>query len=237
MSLMDLVVQNINSFYGLSHILFDVSLEVDRGEVVVLLGRNGAGKTTTMLSIMGLNPPKSGRVIYRGQDITGWASYKIARRGIGYVPEDRKIFPDLTVLGNLDVGRRVPKGKAPSWPLTRIYELFPVLKDFSHRAGGTLSGGQRQMLTIARTLMGNPELLLLDEPTEGLAPLVVKMLGEFLEVIKREGVTVLLSEQNLKFALAHADRAYIVDNGIIKYQGSIKELSANDEVKKKYLAV
>lgn len=234
---MELAVQSINTYYGLSHILFDVSLNVDRGEVVVLLGRNGAGKTTTMLSIMGLNPPKAGRVVYRGRDITGWAPYQIARLGIGYVPEDRKIFPDLTVLGNLEVGRKVPEGKAPNWPLERIYELFPVLKDFSHRAGGTLSGGQRQMLTIARTLMGNPELLLLDEPTEGLAPLVVKMLGEFLDVIKKEGVTVLLSEQNLKFALKHADRAYIVDNGIIKYQGSIAELGRDVEVKKKYLAV
>jgi len=234
---MELVLENINAYYGMSHILFDVSLNVDRGEVVVLLGRNGAGKTTTMLSIMGLNPPKGGRVVYRGQDITGWAPYKIAQLGVGYVPEDRKIFPDLTVLGNLEVGRKVSKGKAPSWPIDRIYELFPVLKDFTHRAGGTLSGGQRQMLTIARTLMGNPELLLLDEPTEGLAPLVVKMLGEFLDVIKKEGVTVLLSEQNLKFALAHADRAYIVDNGIIKYQGSIEELSRDEELKKKYLAV
>jgi len=234
---MELVVENINTYYGLSHILFDVSLKVNQGEVVVLLGRNGAGKTTTMLSIMGLNAPKSGRVVYGGQDITGWEPYKIARLGIGYVPEDRKIFPDLTVLDNLEAGRKVPKGKAPSWTVERIYGLFPILKDFSHRAGGTLSGGQRQMLTIARTLMGNPELLLLDEPTEGLAPLVVKMLGEFLEVIKKEGVTVLLSEQNLKFALKHADRAYIVDNGIIKYQGGIEELGRDEEVKKKYLAV
>jgi len=234
---MELVVQNINTYYGLSHILFDVSLNVDKGEVVVLLGRNGAGKTTTLLSIMGLNAPKSGRVAYGGQDITGWAPYKIARLGIGYVPEDRKIFPDLTVLGNLEVGRKGSKGKTPSWTVERIYTLFPILKEFSNRAGGTLSGGQRQMLTIARTLMGNPELLLLDEPTEGLAPLVVKMLGEFLEVIKKEGVTVLLSEQNLKFALKHADRAYIVDNGIIKYQGGIAELGRNEEVKKKYLAV
>ncbi len=234
---MELVVENIHAYYGLSHILFDVSLHVNRGEVVVLLGRNGAGKTTTMLSIMGLNAPKSGRVVYRGQDITGWEPYKIARLGIGYVPEDRKIFPDLTVLDNLEAGRKVPKGKAASWTVERIYGLFPILKDFSHRAGGTLSGGQRQMLTIARTLMGNPEFLLLDEPTEGLAPLVVKMLGEFLEVIKKEGVTVLLSEQNLKFALKHADRAYIVDNGIIKYQGGIEELGRNEEVKKKYLAV
>jgi branched-chain amino acid transport system ATP-binding protein len=234
---MELVLENINAYYGLSHILFDVSLTVDRGEVVVLLGRNGAGKTTTLLSIMGLNLPRSGRVIYRGHDITGLPPYKIARLGIGFVPEDRRIFPDVTVYGNLDVGCKVRKGQTPSWTIERIYGLFPVLQEYARRPGGTLSGGQRQMLTIARTLMGNPDLLLLDEPSEGLAPLVVKMLAEFIGVIKREGMTVLLSEQNLKFALKHADRAYIVDNGIIKYQGAIAELSRNDEIKKKYLAV
>ncbi|MEW6261989.1 MAG: ABC transporter ATP-binding protein [Thermodesulfobacteriota bacterium] len=234
---MELVVDKINTYYGLSHILFDVSLNVKRGEVVVLLGRNGAGKTTTMLSIMGLKHPKTGQVLYRGQNITGLAPYKIARLGLGFVPEDRRIFPDVTVLGNLDVGRKVEKGRKPKWTIERIYELFPVLKEFAQRPGGTLSGGQRQMLTIARTLMGNPDFLLLDEPSEGLAPIVVKMLGEFIEVIKKEGVTVLLSEQNLKFALKHSDRAYIVDQGIIKYQGSIEELGRNEEVKKKYLAV
>jgi branched-chain amino acid transport system ATP-binding protein len=234
---MELMVEKINTYYGLSHILFDVSLEVERGEVVVLLGRNGAGKTTTMLSIMGLNPPKSGRIIFRGRDITGCAPYQIARLGVGFVPEDRKIFPDLTVYANLDVGRKIAPGRTPSWTVERIYNLFPVLREFADRPGGTLSGGQRQMLTIARTLMGNPDLLLLDEPSEGLAPLIVKLLGEIIEVIKKEGVTVLLSEQNLKFALKHADRAYIVDNGIIKYHGGIEELSRNEEIKKKYLAV
>ncbi len=234
---MELSVENINTFYGLSHILFDVSLQVNKGEVVVLLGRNGAGKTTTMLSIMGLNPPKTGKVTYRGEDITGMAPYKVARAGIGFVPEDRRIFPDITVLGNLDVGRKVSKTKNNKWTLERIYQLFPVLKDFSNRHGGTLSGGEQQMLTIARSLMGNPDFLLLDEPSEGLAPLIVKVLGEFIEVIKKEGMTVLLSEQNTKFALKHADRAYIVDNGAIKYEGSIAELEQNDEVKKRYLAV
>lgn len=234
---MELSVEKINTFYGLSHILFDVSLHVDPGEVVVLLGRNGAGKTTTMLSIMGLNPPKTGTITYRGKDITGLAPYKVARSGIGFVPEDRRIFPDITVLGNLDVGRKYSNSKDNKWTLERIYQLFPILKNFSNRQGGTLSGGEQQMLTIARSLMGNPEFLLLDEPSEGLAPLIVKVLGEFIEVIKKEGMTVLLSEQNTKFALRHADRAYIVDNGAIKFEGSIAQLEQNEEIKKRYLAV
>ena len=234
---MELTVENINTFYGLSHILFDVSLHVDQGEVVVLLGRNGAGKTTTMLSIMGLNPPKTGTITYKEKDITSLAPYKIARAGIGFVPEDRRIFPDITVLGNLDVGRKYSKRKDNKWTLERIYQLFPILKDFSNRHGGTLSGGEQQMLTIARSLMGNPEFLLLDEPSEGLAPLIVKVLGECIEVIKKEGITVLLSEQNTKFALKHADRAYIVDNGAIKFEGSIAQLEQNEEIKKRYLAV
>ena len=234
---MELTVENINTYYGLSHILFDVSLHVDPGEVVVLLGRNGAGKTTTMLSIMGLNPPKTGTITYKGKDITSLAPYKVARSGIGFVPEDRRIFPDITVLGNLDVGRKYSKIKDNKWTLERIYQLFPVLKDFSNRHGGTLSGGEQQMLTIARSLMGNPDFLLLDEPSEGLAPLIVKVLGEFIEVIKNEGMTVLLSEQNTKFALKHADRAYIVDNGSIKFEGSIAQLEQNEEIKKRYLAV
>jgi len=234
---MELELNKINTFYGLSHILFDVSLNVEKGEVVVLLGRNGAGKTTTMISIMGINPPKSGSVNYRGKDITGVASYKVARLGVGFVPEDRRIFPDLTVHANLDVGRRVSKDRPTKWTLDRIYQLFPLLEKFAQRRGGTLSGGEQQMLTIARTLMGDPDFLLLDEPSEGLAPIIVKSLGDFINVIKKEGMTVLLSEQNSKFALKHADRAYIVDNGAIKYQGSISELEQNEEVKKRYLAV
>ena len=234
---MELAVESINTYYGLSHILFDVSLHVSQGEVVVLLGRNGAGKTTTMLSIMGLNPPKSGTVKYQGKEITGYAPFKIARMGIGYVPEDRRIFPDLTVFGNLDVARKSSQTKTTKWSLERIYQMFPVLKDFSNRQGGTLSGGEQQMLTIARTLMGDPDFLLLDEPSEGLAPIIVKTLGDFIEVIKQEGMTVLLSEQNTKFALKHADRAYIVDNGSIKYEGSIADLEQNEEIKKRYLAV
>jgi len=190
-----------------------------------------------MISIMGINSPKSGSINYRGKDITGLASYKVARLGVGFVPEDRRIFPDLTVHANLDVGRRVSKDRPTKWTLDRIYQLFPLLEKFAQRGGGTLSGGEQQMLTIARTLMGDPDFLLLDEPSEGLAPLIVKSLGDFINVIKKEGMTVLLSEQNSKFALKHADRAYIVDNGAIKYQGSISELEQNEEVKKRYLAV
>jgi branched-chain amino acid transport system ATP-binding protein len=234
---MELEVEKINTFYGLSHILFDVTLNVERGEVVVLLGRNGAGKTTTMISIMGINPPKSGVIRYQGKDITGLAPYKVARLGIGFVPEDRRIFPDLTVYANLDVGRKASQSNAITWTPERIYQLFPILKKLAQQRGGTLSGGEKQMLTIARTLLGNPNFLLLDEPSEGLAPLIVKSLGDFINVIKKEGMTVLLSEQNSKFALKHADRAYIVDNGAIKYQGSISDLEQNEEVKKRYLAV
>ena len=231
-----LEVQGINTYYGLSHILFDVSIQVERGEVVVLLGRNGAGKTTTMRSIMGLTPPKTGKVIFDGKDVTGVAPYKVARIGIGFVPEDRRIFPDLTVRANLDVGLRKTKGKT-SWTIDRIYQLFPRLKELANRRGGNLSGGEQQMLTIARTLMGSPDLILLDEPSEGLAPIIVKALGEFIDLLKREGTTVLLSEQNVKFSLKHSDRAYIVDNGHIKYQGTIEELEKDEDVKKRYLAV
>jgi branched-chain amino acid transport system ATP-binding protein len=234
---MQLEVENINTYYGLSHILFDVSLQVDQGEVVVLLGRNGAGKTTTMRSIMGLTAPKQGKVVFNGQKISGMPPYKVARLGLGFVPEDRRIFPDLTVHANLDVGRRKSEPKNKGWTIERIYELFPRLKELSNRRGGNLSGGEQQMLTIARTLMGNPDLILLDEPSEGLAPIIVKVLGEFIDLIKQEGMTVLLSEQNVKFALKHSDRAYIVDNGHIKYQGSIANLEKDEEIKKRYLAV
>ncbi|MEI7448021.1 MAG: ABC transporter ATP-binding protein [Desulfomonile sp.] len=234
---MQLEAKAINTYYGLSHILFDVSLEVDRGEVVVLLGRNGAGKTTTMRSIMGLTPPKAGTVTYNGQNITGLAPYKTARLGIGFVPEDRSIFPDLTVRANLDVAYKKSKTRANKWTIDQVYALFPRLEELSRRRGGTLSGGEQQMLTIARTLMGDPDLLLLDEPSEGLAPIIVKTLGDFIDRVKQEGMTVLLSEQNVKFSLKHSDRAYIVDSGHIKYQGTIKELEKDEDVKKRYLAV
>ena len=234
---MQLEVERINTYYGLSHILFDVSLEVDKGEVVVLLGRNGAGKTTTMRSIMGLTAPKGGFVKFNGRDITGMQPYQVARLGIGFVFEDRRIFPDLSVHANLEVGLRTAKDKANKWTLERVYDLFPRLKQLSKRRGGALSGGEQQMLTICRTLMGNPRLLLLDEPSEGLAPIIVQDLGKFIDVVKQEGMTVLLSEQNVKFALQHSDRAFIVDSGHIKYQGSISELEKDEDVKKRYLAV
>ena len=232
-----LEVHDINTYYGLSHILFDISLEVDKGEVVVLLGRNGAGKTTTMRSIMGLTPPKTGRVIFNGKEVTGAPPYQVARLGIGFVPEDRRIFPDLSVRSNLEVGLRKIGKKNSVWTIDRIYEIFPRLKELAPRRGGNLSGGEQQMLTISRTLMGNPDLILLDEPSEGLAPIVVKALGDFIDLLKREGTTILLSEQNVKFSLKHSDRAYIVDNGHIKYQGTIEELSRDAEVTKRYLAV
>jgi len=232
-----LEVQRINTYYGLSHILFDVSLEVDQGEVVVLLGRNGAGKTTTMRSVMGLTAPKDGKVLYKGQDVTGMVPFRVARLGIGFVPEDRRIFPDLTVQANLDVGRKKIRGRANKWTDQRVYQLFPRLKELSKRRGGLLSGGEQQMLTIARTLMGDPDLLLLDEPSEGLAPIIVKDVGRFIDSVKQEGMTVLLSEQNVKFSLKHSDRAYIVDSGHIKYTGTIKELEKDEEIKKRYLAV
>lgn len=232
-----LEVHDINTYYGLSHILFDVSLEVDKGEVVVLLGRNGAGKTTTMRSIMGLTPPKNGKVIFNGKDVTGAPPYQVARLGMGFVPEDRRIFPDLSVRSNLEVGLRKVGNKNSVWTIDRIYEIFPRLKELAGRRGGNLSGGEQQMLTISRTLMGNPDLILLDEPSEGLAPIVVKALGDFIDLLKREGTTILLSEQNVKFSLKHSDRAYIVDNGHIKYQGTIEELARDAEVTKRYLAV
>lgn len=234
---MVLEVNGVNTFYGLSHILFDVSLEVNEGEVLVLLGRNGAGKTTTLRSIMGLTPPKTGTVRFKGMDITRLAPYKVARLGIGFVPEDRKIFPDLSVQANLEVGERRSGRRTNRWTYERVFQAFPRLRELAHKRGGTLSGGEQQMLTIARTLMGDPDLLLLDEPSEGLAPIVVRDLGLFLDTLKQEGMTVLLSEQNLRFSLKHSDRAYILDGGHIKFSGSIEELDKDDEVKKRYLAV
>ncbi len=234
---MILEVDKINTYYGSSHILFDVSLGIEQGEVMVVLGRNGAGKTTTLKSIMGLVPPRAGTVTFKGRRVEGLPSYRIARMGMGFVPEDRVIFPDLTVRENLEIAQKTtPEGKA-EWTVEKIFGFFPVLEKFQKRSGGTLSGGEQQMLTIARTLMGNPELLLLDEPVEGLAPLVVRMLGEIIHQIKDQGVTLLVSEQNVKFSLKIANKVYIIDKGMIRYQGSVEELRENEEVKKKYLAV
>jgi branched-chain amino acid transport system ATP-binding protein len=232
-----LELKSINTFYGRSHILFDVSLAVEKGEVVSLLGRNGAGKSTTFRSIIGLTPPQTGEVIFRGERVSGMRAFQICRKGIGFVPEDRRCFPDLTVQENLEVAARREKEVAAPWTIERIYALFPRLQEREKNLGSQLSGGEQQMLTIARTLMTNPEVLLLDEPSEGLAPLVVSLLAEMILRIRTEGVTVLLAEQNLHFCAKVADRGYVIDKGSVRYEGKMSDLLADEEVKEKYLAV
>ncbi len=236
---MVLGVREINTFYGLSHILFDVSLAVEEGETVCLLGRNGVGKTTTFRSIMGLTPPRSGSVKFQGEEIKGKPPFQVYRLGIGLVPEDRIIFPDLTVRENLEIA--IQKGKKEKmtgdWTMEKVHQLFPVLKARDKQWGGTLSGGEQQMLTIARTLMGNPRLLLLDEPSEGLAPLVVRAIGEQILALKKEGMTILLSEQNSGFALKVSNRAYILEKGHVTWQGEIAELKNKPEIMKNYLGI
>jgi branched-chain amino acid transport system ATP-binding protein len=232
-----LKVQGLNSYYGQAHILTGVSLEVNAGEVVVLLGRNGAGKSTTLKSIIGLVRPKSGTVEFAGTRIDRLAPYRIARMGLGYVPEERRIFTDLTVLENLEVGRQPPRAGAPVWDFDKIGALFPNLKEMPDRQGGRMSGGEQQMLTIARTLMGNPACILLDEPSEGVAPVIVDQMAEAIRGLKAAGVAILLSEQNLHFAMEVADRAYIIEKGGIRFEGSMAELSANAEIQAQYLAV
>ncbi|MBI5419519.1 MAG: ABC transporter ATP-binding protein [Deltaproteobacteria bacterium] len=235
MPLLDL--NSINTFYGRSHILFDVSLSVEKGEVVSLIGRNGAGKSTTFRSIIGLTPPQSGEARFKGELLRGLRAYQICRRGIGFVPEDRRCFPDLTVRENLEVAERREKEVAHPWTVERIYALFPRLQEREKNLGSQLSGGEQQMLTIARTLMTNPEVLLLDEPSEGLAPLVVALLADLIGEIRKEGVTVLLAEQNLHFCAKVSDRGYVIDKGSVKYEGTMADLLSNEEVKEKYLAV
>jgi branched-chain amino acid transport system ATP-binding protein len=230
-----LEVSDIHTYYGLSHILFGVSLEVSRGECVCLLGRNGAGKSTTMRSIMGLTPPKRGYVRFQGVTCTGEKPYRLARRGMGYVPDDRRVFADLTVGENLEISaRNFTEG---GWNKERVYSFFPALGIIDGRRAGFLSGGEQQMLTIGRALMTNPELLLLDEPTEGLAPLIVQMLEEQIHALKKSGLTVLLAEQNLSVALRLSDRGYVIDNGVIRYHGSAEDLQQNEAVRRKYLCV
>ncbi len=231
-----LEVGGIHTYYGLSHILFDVSLTVPRGQVVCLLGRNGAGKSTSMRSIMGLTPPKRGSIKFKGEEVAGKQPYQLARRGIGYVPDNRRIFADLTVQENLEIAaREATTGEA--WDQQKVYQLFPALGAITARKAGCLSGGEQKMLAIARALMGNPELLLLDEPTEGLAPLLVRALEEKILALKESGLTVLLAEQNVRSALRLSDFGYIIDDGHIRYQGSVDELRENEEVRKKYLLV
>jgi branched-chain amino acid transport system ATP-binding protein len=230
-------VSGLHAYYGRAHILADVALEVDRGEVVALLGRNGAGKSTTLKSLIGLVRPAAGRVTLDGDEITGLAPHIVSRLGVGYVPEERRIFTSLTVMENLEVGRQPPRDDAPTWVPERLFELFPNLAELRDRLGGRMSGGEQQMLTIARTLMGNPRLILLDEPSEGLAPVIVAQMATTILALKREGLTVVLSEQNTRFATRVADRAYIIEKGRIRYEGTMQELAEDEEVRQAYLTV
>lgn len=237
-----LSVTALNAWYGAAHILFDVSLEVGRGEVVALMGRNGAGKSTTFKSIMGLMDRSAGGRSFMGHDISGLRPYEIARLGLGFVPEDRRIFSDLTVTENLEVGRqparRWPDGTvAPAWTPGALYELFPSLETIQGRLGGQMSGGEQQMLTVARTLMGNPYLVLLDEPSEGVAPIIVEQMADMILALKKQGASILLSEQNVRFAEWVSDRAYILEKGQIRYGGSMAELMADEGVRRAYLTV
>jgi branched-chain amino acid transport system ATP-binding protein len=226
-----LEVEGIHTFYGMSHILFDISLTVHTGQVVCLLGRNGAGKTTTLKSIMGVAPPSRGRIRLNNEDVTGRQPYRLARQGVGWVPDDRRIFADLTVGENLEIAARKGPG-TENWDKDKVYELFPALRSMDSRRGGLLSGGEQKMLAIARALMTNPQFLLLDEPTEGLAPIMVKTFEERIRRLKELGLTVLLAEQNLKFTLGLSDYGYIIDNGRICHHGTVAELVDNPDVKK-----
>jgi len=232
-----LSVSGLNSFYGPAHILFDVGLDVGEGEVVALLGRNGAGKSTTFRSIVGLVGQRRGKVMFEGRDVSDLPTHAIVRGGLGYVPEERRIFTDLTVEENLEVGRQPERKGAPRWTEDRLFALFPNLAEMRGRAGGRMSGGEQQMLTIARTLMGNPSLILLDEPSEGLSPKIVEQMANAILTMKREGVSILVSEQNLHFARLISDRAYIIERGRICFAGSMAELDARPDVRDAYLAV
>jgi len=225
----------LNTFYDRSHILFDVSLNIASGETVCLMGRNGVGKTTTFRSLMGLTPPKRGKVIFKDRDCTGYPAYRMARLGLGFVPEDRRVLAPFTVEENLELGR-IP-GRNGQWNLDTVYRQFPILADMTHRLGGTLSGGEQQMLTIARALMGNPDVLALDEPSEGLSPVIVGELKGMIMALKATDTTILLSEQNLKFALAVSDRVVVLDKGHVVYEGTTEAFQKEEQVQKKYLAV
>ncbi len=236
-SVMILKVDRIDTFYGQSHVLQGVSFSINEGEVVSLLGRNGVGKTTTLRSIMGLTPPRAGKILLRDVDIAGKPPFQIAQMGIGYMPDDRRIFPDLTLYENLELARRLSKKGKVSWTFEKIYNLFPVFTDLKERKGTQLSGGEQKMLAIGRALMKNPDLLLLDEPSEGLAPLIVQNLVEVIGRIQGEGVTILLADQNLKFCRKTSDRGYILEKGIVQHQGLMEEIWQNEEIVKKYLVV
>ncbi|WP_137126389.1 ABC transporter ATP-binding protein [Roseomonas sp. HF4] len=231
-----LEVAGLRAGYGPAEVLFGVELTLARGEVAALMGRNGAGKTTTLKAIMGLLPPRAGSVRFAGRDIAGLASFRIARMGLGYVPEDRRIFTDLTVMENLEVGRRGGAGGS-AWTPERLFAIFPNLAEMRSRRAGAMSGGEQQMLTIARTLMGNPLAVLLDEPSEGLAPVIVEQMAEAVLSMKAEGISVLVSEQNLDFAATVADRALILEKGTVRWEGSIAALEADEDVRRAYLTV
>ncbi|MEP7298734.1 MAG: ABC transporter ATP-binding protein [Burkholderiales bacterium] len=234
--------KGLNAWYGAAHILFDVDLTVNRGEVVALMGRNGAGKSTTLKALMGMLAKRKGTVSFMGQDVSRAESHEVARLGMGYVPEDRRVFGDLTVMENLEVGKQAPRAwpdgtAAPVWTAGKLFKLFPNLGEMPDRPGGRMSGGEQQMLTVARTLMGNPYLVLLDEPSEGVAPLIVEQMAQTIMELKAQGVSILLSEQNMHFAELVSDRAYVLEKGQIRYEASMAELSANEEVRRAYLSV
>jgi branched-chain amino acid transport system ATP-binding protein len=232
-----LKVSGLDAFYGRAQVLFDVALEVGRGEVVALMGRNGAGKSTTMKAVMGLLARKRGAITFRGKEVGALPPYRIARMGMGFVPEDRRVFGDLSVMENLDTGRQPPREDAPSWTPEKLFRLFPNLGEMPHRPGSQMSGGEQQMLTVSRTLMGNPYLVLLDEPSEGVAPIIVEQMANMILELKREGLSILLSEQNLHFAELVSDRAYVLEKGQIRFSGTIEELARDDAVRRAYLSV
>ena len=232
-----LSVEKIDVFYGASKILFGVDIAVGHGRTLALLGRNGAGKSTTLKAIAGLAPPKQGRVVLRGQDMAGSKPYVIARAGIGYVPEDRQVFPEHSVEDNLLIGAKRGRDSEGFWTLGQLYEVFPILAGMRDRRAGALSGGEQQMLTIARTLMGNPEVLLLDEPSEGLAPIIVQAIGDLIRKLRSMGVTILLAEQNMHFCLGISEDAVVIDKGSVVFSGAIQELRENHEVTRRYLAI
>jgi branched-chain amino acid transport system ATP-binding protein len=232
-----LKVERLNAWYGRAQVLFDLALEVRPGEVVALMGRNGAGKSTTMKAVMGLLERRRGAIHFMGRDIAGLPSFRIARLGLGFVPENRRIFTDLTVLENLEIGRQRPRPGIPEWTVDRLFRLFPNLADMPGRRGGQMSGGEQQMLTVARTLMGNPYLVLLDEPSEGVAPVIVEQMAEMILELKQAGVSILLSEQNLHFAELVSDRAYVLEKGQLRFEGSIEALASSQDIRKAYLEV
>lgn len=232
-----LEVKNLNAFYGRSHIIYDVSLNIKQGEIVCLLGRNGAGKTTTLKSIVGLVPIIKGTILFKGSEICGMNTYDIVRMGIAYVPDDSRVFPDLSVYENLEIVRKIHRKRDNGWSIEKVCELFPVLMGMLERKGSQLSGGEKKMLAIGRALMQNPDLLLLDEPSEGLAPIVLKNLINVILKIKEEGVTILLADQNIKFSRRIADRGYIIEKGVIQYEGSMNDIWENKDVVRRYLSV